>query len=100
MRLLVCLAIVVAFALPCLGSDPTAPRMEKRKPRAFDRAAWMNLRPARVPPPLLDGGVLRALLFPLDTYAGQVADRIKHHRMMLENGGQGRPRGPYWPLLD
>jgi hypothetical protein len=39
-------------------------------------------------------------MFPIHNYAAQVADRIKWHRRMLENGGQGRPRGPYWPLVD
>jgi hypothetical protein len=107
MRLLVCLAIVAGLAEPCAATGPRTDSASRKPPRPKSMTWPPNLlrftpnNNATPPPgPLLDEQTIRAVLFPLDTYAGQVADRIKHHRMMLENGGQGRPRGPYWPLLD
>ena len=105
MKLLACLVLLV-LALPCAASGPpTCPRTERPKPRLrlprpgpILPVVW-NVAPAP-PEPLISAELVQTILFPVETYTRRVADRIKDHRLMLENGGQGRGRGPYWPFLD
>src|SRR5262249_12570511 len=99
MKRLACLAILRALALPCAAARPKVDRTIKRDRPSIDPRQNVMMAP-KLAPLLLNDETVRAALFPFAAYAEQVADRVKWYRRMLENGGQGRGHGPYWPLLD
>src|SRR4051812_4099154 len=103
MKRLACLVILAASTLPSMASVPeVSGACERPKPKADGGGAViggnagfavLNIFPK---PLLLDDITLKSVLSPVDMYLEQVSTRIRWYRLSLKNGGQGRPRGPYW----
>jgi hypothetical protein len=108
MKRIAIIFLSATLTIPCAASDPIAHPTIVSKPHPRPNASTVivgwGVGPAFLvaapQPKLLDDETVCGALFPLAAYAEQVANRIKWHRQMLENGGQGGPHGPYWPFLD
>ena len=83
MKRLACL-VALALPLPCSATGPLV-----LGPNDPFESEWV-----------VSARLLRTILFPIPTYARQVADRIEYRKLRREAGRKPLPRGPYWPFLD
>jgi hypothetical protein len=101
---LACLGLLIALAAPSVASVPFDGRTAKKKPqREHQELLVVPPIPAfALPPPpkLISDELTVAILFPFDTWAKIIADRIEQRKRESENGGQGHDRGPLWPFTN